>query len=541
MSLPPPAGAEAVGFPVAWPDPSDAELTWDLDDMHMPFALSPLAGDYSLAIGMGWASRYTRLGLPITVRTAMWNGYMYFALRYDAPEAEHDGIETRVTALARDHAGIARRYWDHDARPELDAIYGRLGDLTAATMTLTEARDAWIEAWALVERVWRIHFYAIIGPYQVLDDLADLYDAVVTDASPGEALRLLGGSIDVLHEVEAGLRRLTGLALAEPALAARLIAPDAPALDDLAGLPGYAAFCAAWEAMLAAHGHLGQGFDDLALASWAEEPRQLMAELAVRVRRGVVAPAGRAAGLSSDADALADKVRDLLADRPAERGRFEALLELARQVGPLTEAHNYWIDRKVQALLRRFVLHIGALLMDAGVLAEAADVLYLYRDEVPALLQAPADRRDLVLRRRGDHAAWRLMRAPRQLGKIAPPSANRFEGARLEPDADDQLRGTGASAGIVRGPARVTLSTSDFGRVQPGDIIVCPSSNPSWVPVFTIAGGLVTNTGGVLSHAAVVAREFGLPAVVGVVGATTRIADGRTLEIDGTLGIVRLL
>ena len=94
---------------------------------------------------------------------------------------------------------------------------------------------------------------------------------------------------------------------------------------------------------------------------------------------------------------------------------------------------------------------------------------------------------------------------------------------------------------MVRGPARVTLSQDDFGRIQPGDIIVCPSSNPSWVPVFTIAGGLVTNTGGVLSHAAVVAREFGLPAVVGTGDATTRIADGRLVEIDGTAGTVRLL
>ena len=103
------------------------------------------------------------------------------------------------------------------------------------------------------------------------------------------------------------------------------------------------------------------------------------------------------------------------------------------------------------------------------------------------------------------------------------------------------LRGTGASAGVVTGPARVTLSQDDFGRIEPGDVIVCPSSNPSWVPVFTIAAGLVTNTGGVLSHAAVVAREFGLPAVVGTGDATTRIADGRLVEIDGTTGIVRLL
>ncbi len=85
------------------------------------------------------------------------------------------------------------------------------------------------------------------------------------------------------------------------------------------------------------------------------------------------------------------------------------------------------------------------------------------------------------------------------------------------------------------------LGPEDFGRVQPGDIIIAPSSNPSWVPLFSIAGGLVTNTGGVLCHAAVVARELDLPAVVGTGDATTRIADGQMLELDGTTGFVRLL
>jgi pyruvate,water dikinase len=127
----------------------------------------------------------------------------------------------------------------------------------------------------------------------------------------------------------------------------------------------------------------------------------------------------------------------------------------------------------------------------------------------------------------------------------APPTKSnepdRFDGQRFTSDDADLLLGTGASPGIVRGPARVTLGPDDFGRIRSGDVIVCPSSNPSWVPVFTLAAGLVTNTGGILSHAAVVAREFGLPAVVGTGDATVRIRDGRMVEIDGTTGSVRLL
>jgi len=151
----------------------------------------------------------------------------------------------------------------------------------------------------------------------------------------------------------------------------------------------------------------------------------------------------------------------------------------------------------------------------------------------------------VVDRRKREHAGHQALHPPRTIGAARPAeptsTVDRFDGARLASDDPNELRGNGASAGVVRGTARVALSPDDFGRIQPGDIIVCPSSNPSWVPVFAIAGGLVTNTGGVLSHAAVVAREFGLPAVVGTGDATARIVDGRMVEIDGTRGTVRLL
>jgi pyruvate,water dikinase len=142
-----------------------------------------------------------------------------------------------------------------------------------------------------------------------------------------------------------------------------------------------------------------------------------------------------------------------------------------------------------------------------------------------------------------EHERNRALTPPRNLGAapIDTGPIDRFDSAPIDSTEADVLRGTAASVGIARGAARVALGPDDFRRIQPGDIIVCPSSNPSWVPVFTIAGGLVTNTGGLLSHAAVVAREFGLPAVVGVRDATTTIADGRLVEIDGTLGTIRLL
>jgi pyruvate,water dikinase len=177
-----------------------------------------------------------------------------------------------------------------------------------------------------------------------------------------------------------------------------------------------------------------------------------------------------------------------------------------------------------------------------GAIGEPADILYIPRDEVPDLLRRPDDRRAVVAARRAEQQRWSAIRPPRTVGVPSPDGGgDRFDGERFASTRPDELRGTGASAGIARGPARVTLTQADFGAVQPGDIVVCPSSNPSWTPLFAFAGGLITNTGGALSHAAVVAREFGLPAVVGTGDATDRIADGRLVELDGSTGIVRLL
>jgi pyruvate,water dikinase len=313
----------------------------------------------------------------------------------------------------------------------------------------------------------------------------------------------------------------------------------------LAGRPEAARFLAALDGFLARHGHLGQNWDNLAEASWIEEPDLLIAEIAKRAAEPPGATAAeRRARLADRAETLAARARERLTDDPERARTFEATLAAARLIGPITETHNYWIDRAVQSHVRRLAMRVGARLVRDGVVETPLDVLYLYRAEITQLLRAPANRDALIAKRRQEHALWAATRPPRTVGKPPPESdgdGDRFDGVRRASADPNEVLGTGASAGVARGPARVVLDQATFGAVQPGDIIVCPSSNPSWIPLFSIAGGLVTDTGGVLSHAGVVAREFGLPAVVGTQDGTTRIADGRLVELDGSTGVVRLL
>ena len=532
-------------FPVTWLEPGDAELTWDWDDMHMPAAVTPLAGDYALVVGEGFAYGYDRLEIPYQVHARVFNGYVYYAFTTNVPESEQAAAADRYTEARRQAIEVSDAYWHARAVPELTEIYGWVAARPVETASPHELADTWDEVWRRISRAWAMHFYAIRGPYQVLDDLADLYESVIDGAAPGEALELIGGSVHELHEVERGLEGLARLAARTPSLERRLCETGVT-LSDIAAVPGAGPFVDELQSFLIEHGHLGQSFDDLGQASWIEAPDLLMTELAKRLEHPPAVDAEtRREMLSDRADLLAERVRDALAGDPDGLDRFETMLGYGRQIGPLTEVHNYWIDRRAQSSLRRFVMRVGRRLAEMGAIDDAADCLYLHRAEIPDVLRGGQAQQALVAERRARLAGWARIRPPRQLGKPSTVSgeanADRFDGPRYISTDADEIRGTGASAGIVRGRARVTLGQADFGAVQPGDIIVCPSSNPSWVPLFAIAAGLITDTGGVLSHAAVVAREFALPAVVGTGDATQRIADGRLVELDGTSGIVRLL
>ncbi|MEV4415665.1 PEP/pyruvate-binding domain-containing protein [Catellatospora sp. NPDC049609] len=293
-------------------------------------------------------------------------------------------------------------------------------------------------------------------------------------------------------------------------------------------------------AFLARYGHRAVAEIDLGLPRWSDDPRYLLGVLANYLRMD---PADGTAltpdRLFARGAAEAEAMVDTLAKRAARRGRLRGravrgLLGRARALAGVRELPKYYMVRVLAACRAQLAL-VGAELVRQGRLADADDVYFLDLAEARAGLTG-TDQRDLVeQRRRAYDEELRRRHIPRVLlSDGTEPEAKLHTAA-----TDGALTGTPASAGQVTGIARVIMDPVG-AHLEPGEILVAPSTDPGWTPLFLTAGGLVMEMGGANSHGAVVAREYGIPAVVGVPDATGRITSGQQITVDGAAGTVAL-
>ena len=236
------------------------------------------------------------------------------------------------------------------------------------------------------------------------------------------------------------------------------------------------------------------------------------------------------------------RARAALADRRRLRARFERLLAQAQRFQPLREEQLSYMTLG-WPVMRRALGRIGSHLVAAGVLDAHDQIYFLSHDELIGALAG--DRSSMVAEAGRRRATWerqRKLAAPLTIGVVPPLFVMllaRFEQSVRVPGVGPSLvTGVPASPGRARGHARIIRSLDDFGRLQPGDVLVAPVTTPAWTPLFTRAAAVVTDTGGVGSHASQVAREYGIPAVVGTGDGTARLHDGQLVLVDGGAGVV---
>jgi pyruvate,water dikinase len=236
-----------------------------------------------------------------------------------------------------------------------------------------------------------------------------------------------------------------------------------------------------------------------------------------------------------------------LANDPAKLKQFNALYDAAKSFTPIVEDHNHWIDQMGDITMRYPCLEIGRRLVARGLLDEVDDVFMLYSSELHQAM-AGKDYKTTVAQRKAEKARFAKIVPPPALGVPQPPTGDpveevlvRFFGAPVEPSTDTAvLAGIAAAPGVATGTAKVVKSLEEASKLQQGDIMVCEMTLPPWTPLFSTVSAVVADTGGILSHCAIVAREYRIPCVVGTGVGTVTIKDGQKVTVDGSKGIVRI-
>jgi rifampicin phosphotransferase len=463
--------------------------TWLPDPSHYPEQMTPLSATvWFEAMGRGVHEAARELRAPFGgFATRLELGWAYEGEL--EPDWEVDRSVLEGAAL-----GLAER-WERALRPRVLEINAELEAMRPDRGGPAEAVLLLDRLWELVQEEWTIHFLVVLPALTAAEQ-----------AAPEEPLGIDNPADDAVWQLADAARREGVDDLVRdftPSAALERLRASVPGRGFLRGLDAY----------LERYGGRAR-WHELSLPREVEQPTMTLEAVRLSLELG---------------------------ERPSRAPAPDDVDDRLRAAYALKELHTYDIDYPGLLATREALLGFGRRLVGEGLLDAVDDVWMLERDELRSVLTEPADLRALVARRREEHARGLAEGVRPFLGEPPDERARDTVVESFYGSGGSALQGSGASPGVAEGIARVVAGQDDFARIQSGDILVTTMTTPAWTPLFPSLAGLVTETGGILSHAAVVAREYGLPAVVGAAGAVTAIPDGMRVRIDGTSGTIALL
>jgi pyruvate,water dikinase len=556
------------GFPIQW-DEGEEELFWIYDDLHCPNPVSPMFFD----IGGWWLTcdhMFRRFGTPFACD---WiakeiNGYVYTAAVPADAQIKSEGTEYQsryVPRVPRDpehaakigaylgwvlphYAGNFLDWWRDRLRPEIERNFEYIDGFDTEGAGFIELAVLLEDAIDIHDRHWKIHWMLNFAQFASTTALNALLEEEKGEAAAALMGRLQSSiddrnwdSIEDLWKMKEEIKDDSELSAAfEGETAADVMSALESSERGRRFLEERA------EPHQEAFGYKAIWSHEFAFKTWREDPAPMIEAVRGYLLTDYDYPAA-IAGVREDLEAAKREALE-----GVEGGELKDALERSLSMNPLTPDHHFYIDQGTNARLRLLLVAIGHKLVETGTLDDAEDVMFLRYNELRLLMadQEAFDARDLVGDRRDAREDAFEKRPPSWVG-TATQTALDFPYNALwgfpekfhagEPATTGEVKGLAASAGVVEGPARYVTSLDEFDQVKEGEILVCRMTNPAWVVLFTKIAGLVTEAGGAVSHPAVVAREFGIPAVVGTTNAGDRIATGDRVRVNGTTGVVEIL
>jgi pyruvate, water dikinase len=592
-----PAGAEGWQrmypyFLTSQPEgrPAEDSRFWFADSMHWSRAVHPFDSIGAEAVYYGVGVNSTRsIALPaaLGLDVRVVNGYVYIC---PLPVTDPAEIGKRLP-LFQERAGFYFKNWDDlysRWKEKMLAIVKRMKALEFKPLPEFEPLEVVTEgrgrstSWDLVENyhrlindffvVWQHHFEMLglgYGAYLVFFGLCKQAFPEIQDQT---IARMVAGVEGIAFRPDDELRRLAKLAV-ELRLADALDTKGSPdeVLAAVRSAPGgerwIAEFDATREPWFNYFAEYGFLHDQETWNGNLAIPLQGIARYTALLRSGedIDRPVAR---LHAERDEIASQYRDLLT--PEEALKFDEALGLARNVFPYIEEHNIYVEHWTHAVFWDKVRELSQVFVEAGFFEQASDLYYLNRFELDQALADLVQSWAIGVPARGvQHwkaevaARRKIMAALRSVtptpayglapAEVTDPFAIMNYGVTTERVADwldqvsgsssggEKLNGIAASPGIVEGVVRVLRHENELSQLQPGEILVAAITAPSWASAFSVVAGVVTDIGGMMSHAAIVCREYGMPAVVSTGFATARLTTGQRVRLDGHKGTVTLL
>jgi len=443
--------------------------------------------------------------------------------------------------------------WRDKIRPQYVAAVARWQNRTPETLSLN---DLWTGIQDL-NAAAMLHFSALLvattGASAGAEMLfTNVYNKMLRQKDDPEASVFLMGYDSTPIQAEKSLYDLAEWIRTQPELVEQFLSTStADLVAHLLSaacpmLPGWTGFCERLKTHLDAYGHLIYDLDFARLLP-ADDPTPMLETIKMYLRGGGINPHERQQATAERREQAVEEARARL--KGLRRWAFEKTLKPGQAMAQVREDALADIGLGYPAL-RGLLRELGRRYMQAGIIAEAEDIFWLQADEMEASMTAlangsvPRALLEEVAQRKTHHSA---------LARVIPPPAlpprKKYMGINMESftaasetsQVGNMLKGIGASAGKVTAPACVLQGPEDFNRMQPGCVLVAGTTTPAWTPLFAMAAAVVTDIGGPLSHGSIVAREYGIPAVMGTGVATRRIKSEQMITVDGNAGTVELM
>ncbi len=564
----------------------DENRFWFWNSMHFPvpmpaFDVICIDSPYQ-AVG-SWQNRVFAVPPAMGIDYRCVNGYIYIS---GNPVTDPAKIAERAEFFQK-RAGHYYQNWPElygKWRTKMESLISELVDLRVPDLpeyepdevalgedrntAFYELLDAYGRVLRMGDLMWQHHFEFLLLGYGAYATFADLVKSNLPDVPDQHIAQMVAGIDVLLFRPDAELRRLARRAI-EMEVDGAFVQGRTPAEIDseLRQSDAGRAWLQELEEVKDPWFNMATG-DGLYhyYGSWLDDPSIPYASLighvsALKSGESIERPTEE---IERERDRLAAGYRDLLDEdvRPA----FDDLLALSRTVFPYVEEHKFFCDYWFLTRWWNKIREFGALLAQHGFLTDTEDVFQLSRYEVASALDeltltwatggealGPKHWPPIVARRKELLKRLAEWTPPPALGvtpeAVTDPMTIMLWGVTTErvqewarqQDGGTELTGAAASPGQVEGVARVVRSTQELSEVRDGEILVCGATSPAWAPIFSKISATVTDVGGVMSHAAIVCREYALPAVVGTGRATSQIRTGQMIRVDGSTGVVTLL